>query len=223
MRNLFLTALLAGSTSVSLLAAAGSASAQVTVYTSQSAFDSAVSDVSTAGFMTDGNLDVESNPVTLDGFTFTSGVTAADVGAGGSPIIFLIPAASTPTYGTDFLSFQNTQTGILGQISTGGTDAFGFTYGSYVSTGDAATLTLSTGDSYTITPTSTAQFIGFTNDTPITSVSLDYPSGYSLDIVSVASAAPEPSAWLLLIAGVGGIGLGLRRTNKSGDLRPVSA
>jgi hypothetical protein len=82
---------------------------------------------------------------------------------------------------------------------------------------------LSTGDSYTITPTSTAQFIGFTNDTPITSVSLDYPSGYSLDIVSVASAAPEPSAWLLLIAGVGGIGLGLRRTNKSGDLRPVSA
>jgi hypothetical protein len=33
--------------------------------------------------------------------------------------------------------------------------------------------------------------------------------------LSVISAVPEPSTWLLMIAGIGGLGLMLRRANKS--------
>ena len=42
---------------------------------------------------------------------------------------------------------------------------------------------------------------------------------YGIDNVAVTStavsAAPEPSAWLLLFAGIGGIGLALRRARKT--------
>jgi hypothetical protein len=37
------------------------------------------------------------------------------------------------------------------------------------------------------------------------------------------SAAPEPSTWLLMFVGIGGVGLGLRRTNKSVGLRAMAA
>jgi len=53
-------------------------------------------------------------------------------------------------------------------------------------------------------------------------------SGYNnIDNLSVVatgvSAAPEPAAWLLMIVGVGGIGLGLRRAKPFTSLRPLSA
>jgi len=192
------------------LVGAGGAQAQVTEYTSQSAFDAAVLNVNTFAFTSDGNLDLESNPFQLDGFSYSESLTSADMATGGVPLIFVIPGSKTPTYGIDFLSFQNTQVGIAAQISSGGTDAFGFNYGSYVSTGDAATLTLSTGDNYTITPTSTEQFIGFSSSTPITSVSFNYPSAYGLDILSVSSTAPEPTTWAMMLAGVFLAGAALR-------------
>jgi hypothetical protein len=210
MRKYVLNGLLAAMSTLSFAVAAGSASAQVVEYTSQSAFDAAISNASTFGFVSDGNLDVEPNPVTIGGFDFSGSYTAADTSTGGYPITFIVPAAKTPTYGADFLSFQNSLPGIVSQISSSGADAIGFSYGSYVSTGDTATVTLSTGDTYTINPTSTAQFIGFTSSTPITSVSFNYPSGYALDILSVSSAAPEPATWALMFAGVCLAGSALR-------------
>jgi hypothetical protein len=210
MRKSVLMGLLVGSSTFSLLVAAGGARAQVTEYTSQSAFDAAVLNVTTFSFMSDGNLDFEPNPFQFDGFSFSESLTSADIATGGIPLIFVIPAAETPTYGIDFLSFQNTQVGMSAQISGGGTEAIGFSYGSYLPTGDDATVTLSTGDIYTITPTSTEQFIGFSSSTPITSVSFNDPSGYALDILSVSSAAPEPATWALMFAGVGLAGLSLR-------------
>ena len=52
--------------------------------------------------------------------------------------------------------------------------------------------------------------------TEITSISYD-PVGGSV------SAAPEPSTWLLMIAGIGGIGLMLRRTKKTMGFRSGDA
>jgi PEP-CTERM motif len=40
------------------------------------------------------------------------------------------------------------------------------------------------------------------------------PGGATLDVVLVSTAVPEPSAWALMLAGLGGIGLVLRRAKR---------
>ena len=204
------------------IAFASPAAASVTVYNIQADFDAATSGVTTFGFTnvsgTPPGFDITSNPVTISGVTFTNDVTPADVDNGGSPIIFVIDSAATPTYGVDFLSFQNTNTGMTGSISSAGFTAFAFHYGSYVNVGASATLTLSTGESFVITPADAAQFVGFTSDTAITSISFDYPDSYAFDILDVsygnagtAATVPEPAAWALLLVGFGGMGAMIRR------------
>jgi hypothetical protein len=189
-----------------MMAGAGPAMAQVTEYTSQTAFDAAAPTATTFGFNAGGTSTAVPNPSTFGGLTFTSGTTAGDIANSGTPILFLIYAGDTPTYGVDFLSYQNTQNGIVGTIGSAGTTAIGFQYGSYVPIDGSATVTLSTGNSFLITPSSTAGFIGFTSTSPITSVSIDYPNSYALDLVSVSvSPVPEPATWLMMLIGLGGL------------------
>jgi hypothetical protein len=177
-----------------LVACAGlSAHGQATEYTSQSAFD-AVAPAAITNFFPGGDtLIVEPNDFTYKGVEYLSNVTPLDQATSGSPILFAIGPGLTPNYGQNFLSFQNTQTSISGNVtSVGAFYAVGFSFGSYVSTGGPATLTLQTTsdsgtypiETFTVTPTSTAQFVGFTSPTPITSVAIDYP-GYSFDLLSV--------------------------------------
>ncbi|WP_293906841.1 PEPxxWA-CTERM sorting domain-containing protein [Phenylobacterium sp.] len=215
-------ALILGVAAAGVIAMASPATAAVVQYNSEAAFDAAASGLTTFGFTslsgTPPGFDVESNPVTFNGFTFKNDVTPANVADGGSPIIFVIDSAATMNYGKDFLAFQNTDVGMSGSIASAGVTAFGFNFGSYVNIGSLATLTLSTGDSFVITPTDTAQFIGFLSDAPITSVSFAYPGSYSFDIISVSSnlapaagGVPEPASWALMILGFGGVGSLIRR------------
>ncbi len=77
-------------------------------------------------------------------------------------------------------------------------------------------MTLSTGNVFTITPSSmTARFIGFTSTSLITSISVNYPESYTFDLTSFSvSAVRQPANWAMLLAGFGGLGavtLGSRR------------
>jgi hypothetical protein len=203
----------------SALAVGSPASAAVTVYTSESAFSSAVSGLTSFGFTAPSqNVNVANNPYTQNGVTFTNNVTAADVINNGAPINFLIsgsanPGSSTTTYGVDFFSFQNTQFGDSGSLTNPGTTAFGFNYGDYVNEGLPVVLTLNTGEIFTIHPTNTAQFIGFTSLAPITTVSFESPNTVAFDVISVSSIAsvPEPATWALMLLGFGLIGFAMRK------------
>jgi hypothetical protein len=208
------TAFLLGGVAASIVAVAGSADAAVTEYTSQSAFDAAAPTSHTFGFDAGGATNLEPNPVKFGGLSFSDNVTAADLANGGAPLLFLVPATDTPTYGRDFLAYQNTNQGISAEIDSAGVTAIGFTFGSYLPTGDA-TLTLSTGDSFTITPTSDTGFIGFTSTSPITSVTVDYPNSFTFDLLNVSSTAvPEPATWAMMLLGFGGLGGAMRSRRK---------
>jgi hypothetical protein len=200
-----------------VIAMASPAAASVVEYTSQAAFNAAASGVSTFTF-DQGNIPplstFQPNPVTFNGVTFEDLPTPANAISGGSPGLILISASATPTYGQDFLAFQNEDPSILGTISSAGATAFGFTFGSYVNVGSSATLTLNTGEIFTVTPGTTAQFIGFTSDAPITSISLDYDNSFTFDVLSVSSnlaSVPEPASWTLMLLGFGGLGAVMRR------------
>ncbi len=205
-----------------LVTTASPAVAALITYTSQSTFDAAVGAETTFGF-DEGNSDShfhdESNPYTLSGVTFTDNVTAANVANGGSPILFLVGAAATPTYGKDFLSFQNTDGGISADLTTSGVTAFGFQYASYVA-GGAATVSVNGGAPSAISVTGTPSFIGFTSTTPITNLTILFPEGYSFDLTSVSygaalpGAVPESATWAMFIGGFGLIGAATRRRQR---------
>jgi hypothetical protein len=79
-------------------------------------------------------------------------------------------------------------------------------------------VTLSTGDSFAITPSTTATFIGFTSTSPITSVTIDSPAAYDFDLITVSEipGVPEPSMWALMLVGFGGVGATMRtRRNRT--------
>lgn len=194
-----------------VLAAAGPASATVMVYSSQADFDAAAPTAATFGFDGHGTSTFYVNSVTFNGLSFTSNVTPADTLNGGQPAVIVISAADTPTYSQDFLSFQNENVGIFSEIDSAGTYALGFSYGAYVLAGPS-TVTLNTGDSFAIAPTTTPQFIGFTSTTPITSVMIDSPAAYDFDLITVSTIAgvPEPAMWALMLVGFGGVGAAMR-------------
>jgi hypothetical protein len=115
--------------------------------------------------------------------------------SGGAPdIIDIALSPSTTAFGLDFDTLFNSTT---------------------------ATFTLSNGYSTVVSNTSTegdAEFIGFLSSTPISSVQISVPDSQSVVVsdfvtatATTVSAAPEPSIWLLMIFGLGGIGLMLRR------------
>jgi hypothetical protein len=192
-----------------VLAAAGPASATVTVYSAQADFDAAAPTATTFGFDGHGTTTFEPNPFSIHGLSFQDNVTPADTLKGGQPAVIVVGAAATPTYGQDFLSYQNENVGILSEIDSAGTYAIGFTYGAYVFAGPS-TVTLNTGDSFAITPTTTPQFIGFTSTAPITSVVIDSPGGYDFDLLTVSAIVPEPAMWALMLIGFGGVGGAIR-------------
>jgi hypothetical protein len=206
--------------SLGVIAMASPAAAAVVEYTSQAAFNAATTGVSTFTF-DQGNVPplftFEPSPSTFNGVTFEDLSTPNNAITGHSASLVLVSASTTPTYGQDFLAFQNEDPSILGTISSAGATAFGFTFGSYVNVGSSATLTLNTGESFTITPDTVAQFIGFTSDAPITSIALNYDDSFTFDVLSVSSGVagapgvPEPVSWALMLVGFGGLGAVMRR------------
>jgi hypothetical protein len=213
MRKSTLVGLLASIAAMAGVSAASSAMAQVTEYTSQSAFDTANPTAVAYSFYAGGVITPLDNPSTFNGVTFTDNTTAADLSNSEVPLMFLVDENDVSNYGADFLSFQNENTDISGVINPVGTYFFGFNYGSYIPIDGDATLTVNSDQVYTITPTATEGFIGFSSTAPITSITIDYPDSYAFDIVSYStvSSAPEPAAWLMMVIGVGVVGAALRR------------
>lgn len=180
------------------------ASASMNEYTSLSDFNAAALGVTTY------NFDASSGSSTVGGVTFSATVES-----------FVLPASFT-NYGVDFFSGQyGTPTNNVTATLPSGVTAIGFNYGSYYDANAPVTVTIN-GHNFNApaTPASTGSatdFVGFTSDTPITSV-VFAEQGIVLDITQFeagsANATPTPipaAAWLL---GSGLMSLvGLRRKN----------
>lgn len=209
---------LAAAALLSALAPAA-AQAQVTFYTTQASYNAAVAGSTTTNF-TFGNTG-NAPSYTVGNLTFASPGTVFTSAAvpggdfGGSAYIGMQDAAGVPgTLGTVTVSGGNTR---------GVSFTLGDIYGSYVTTvtvnGSSTPVTVP-GD-----PSSA--FFGVTSSTPITSISftldngeIDFLNGFTT-ATSLASAAPEPGSWALMIGGFGATGWALRRKRRKLALAPA--
>jgi hypothetical protein len=113
-----------------------------------------------------------------------------DLGAQGSSGTFGGPISATASAGSSSTSFIDT-----GAIGT--------------AAGPNGSQTFWAPETLTFTATSSSTNISIVGKSGNEFVGLDNVS------LSAISAVPEPSTWLLMIAGIGGIGLMLRRAKKS--------
>ncbi len=177
------------------LLCAAPALAGVTVYDSEAAFDAAVTGAASftpdqdAGF---GTTSYAFGPVTetapiLETYVGDYGANVRSLGAFLDPVVY---SSSQSALGLELGYYIGPQTA---------------TY-----TIDGVTGTITVPD-HRSDPNSV--FIGFTGTGPITvSFATDGAEFDTLRVVSAeTSAAPEPSSWALLVAGVGATGWGLRR------------
>lgn len=199
-----LSAALRISVLASLVSAAGVASATVTEYTDQTAFNAAISHSTSFNF--DGLIppnSVSFGDVTVGDVAFT---------AGGLSIPTVVGSDSPLFGGSPFFFAYSETPGIDPSVllaTTAGSTALGFTYGDLdLSGGVPLTVTLSTGDSFNLTtppnPAIDTGFVGFVSNTPITSVTFsDYSEGFAvLQVEPGAAGVPEPGTFALLAAGL---------------------
>ncbi len=96
-------------------------------------------------------------------------------------------------------------------------------------TSTTATFDVSNGFSTTVSPTvtypSTPEFLGFVSSEPFTTITLTVPSQQSWVVADFGygswngvSPVPEPSTWVMLLAGFAGLGFAARRRLTAGPL-----
>jgi uncharacterized protein (TIGR03382 family) len=196
-----------------LASTAGAASATVTEYTDQTAYDSATSNRTT---------------FTFDGITAPDTVSLGDVSfgdlslSGSSANLPIVIGSGAPFYnGNAFFTSLSPTPGIDAEVlcTLSGSRAIGFIYGDFADGGATPfTVTLSSGETFTLNtppnPGLDTGFVGFVSDTPITSVTFSN-NGVSFDLLQVdkssAVGAPEPGPGTLMVIGLLSLALLPRR------------
>jgi len=207
LKNCFVIAMLV------LICSVAQASASVIEYTDVTLFNAAVPGATSYNF---------------EGIAPVNGFSVVSPTVGG--VAFTAPNSTPFVIGDNFYgpdtfggaAFFSGQGPLIGPSNvtatlTSGVTAIGFFYGPGDDAGGAITVTLSTGDvfSLAIPDVGTADFVGFTSTTPITSVAFT-EAGYGMDIVQFEATTPVPIPAAIYLIGSGLIGLmGIKRKFKN--------
>ena len=205
------------------LGAATSASAQVTTYTSRSAFSAAAGPLTTQTFnsyTTDTSF--RTTPLTFPGFTL------AGAGAGQLSENFIdVPPLQFAIFNVDGTPIVNAFTSSASSVIftfLAPITAFGADFASFQ---DGIVRSSIVINGQTIIPdvagaenSNTVRFLGYTSSTPFTTVTFNgtVGDGFGIDNVSfssaVTAAVPEPGTWALMLTGFGAVGFTMRRRQK---------
>jgi hypothetical protein len=199
------------------------ASAHVTEYTDQAAFDAAASGLGDFNFQ-----GLAPNNTAVFGDVNVGGVTFS-AGSGSDWVMNTTGGPSPPLYGGASFFSATTDDASPSQVvcTLARATSLGFTFGDYVDPAIPLTVILSGGESFTLTTPSNAGFdtgfVGFVSSTPITSVTFA-DQGSAVDIVNFqvsATPLPEPGTLALMATGLLGTALlGRRRRMMIAIRRP---
>jgi hypothetical protein len=207
---------------LTLVASVGTAGASAGSYTDRTSFNAAA-----------GNLTIETfESAALVGNSSAGAVQSiafADFGVSSNPTATKLVDAdhfygsfNTTPAGKNYLSLD-TDAGLKGSTATFSfnalTHAIGFDYTGVTERGTTFDLTVD-GTTFPLMPNvdnNSVGFWGYTSAAGFTSFTLttSLDSGYSIDQVTYTAAIPEPQTYAMMLLGLGGIGLLLRRRARS--------
>ena len=200
-----------------LFAAAGTANAAITVYTSQAAFLSAVGTTGTDTFAGLSITSVTPSPITRSAGSFSYTATPAPAGGFFGAGTTTNPWLSTNT-SDDVITFNGFSAGV---VAAGG-NFFGSDEFSLFAAG-SVTLTATDGSgttTQTITGATVTSFLGFVSNGPLLSMTLVsvqpassflWPTADNLMLASAVTAVPETQTYAMMLAGLGVLGFMARR------------